>query len=249
VQNAQNGEACSVLPIDAADEANKQTNRRRRKLATEPDAASKYMTYQLSHLSTVKLSKTQKSQAISILNNTAYKQKPESRTFLHFNMASENEKLCMAIINNSSISNIKWQAVASELGMAKVNSVQKRWERFRKAKSFVKARAAKAIPIPELEAAKDVKIGANISKKRGAETMNEFEELVKEEGVEDVVARKLPSRKAKEKRVKYGASSGDEEQDDEHWTEMADQIDIKKNGNENEEAGFEAEENMDDDEA
>jgi hypothetical protein len=181
------------------------------------------------------------------LNNTAYRQKLESRTFLHFNMASDNEKLCMAIINNSSISNINWPAVASELGMAKVGSVQVRWHRFKKAKGFVKARGEKATPMPE--AAKDVKNGANTSKKRGAETMNEFEELVKEEEVEDVVARKLPSRKAKEKRVKYDASSGDEEQDDERWTEMADQIAIAKNEDEDEEAGFEAEENMDDDEA
>jgi hypothetical protein len=173
-------------------QTNKQTNKRKRNLATELDAASKYMTYQLSHLSTFKLSKTQKSQAISILNNTAYEQKPESRTFLHFNMATDNEKLCMAIINNSSISNIKWQAVASELGMAKVGSVQKRWERFKKAKGFVKARGAKATPVPE--AAKDVKNGANTSKKRGAEMMNEFEELVKEEEVEDVVARKLVAK-------------------------------------------------------
>jgi hypothetical protein len=57
------------------------------------------------------------------------------------------------------------------------------------------------------------------------------------------------SRKAKEKRVKYDASSGDEEQDDERWTEMADQIAIVKHEDEDEEAGFEAEQNMDDDEA
>jgi hypothetical protein len=48
--------------------------------------------------------------------------------------ATSDEKLCMAIINNSTITNIDWKGVAAELEMEKINSVQKRWQRFRKAK-------------------------------------------------------------------------------------------------------------------
>lgn len=48
-------------------------------------------------------------------------------------MATENEKLCMAIITNSNVANIDWNAVAGELGI-KVGAARQRWTRFKKAK-------------------------------------------------------------------------------------------------------------------
>jgi hypothetical protein len=110
-------------------------------------------------------------------------------------MPTDDEKLCMAIVNNSTISNINWAGVGAALGGLKVNSVQKRWKRFKD----VSAAENTTNRPPE----KTVKIGANGSKKR---------DIAEVSGEEEETARRLPARKAKGKKAKFQTPISDEEE-------------------------------------
>jgi hypothetical protein len=116
-------------------------------------------------------------------------------------MTTDNEKLCMAIVNNSTITNINWAGVGAALGGLKVNSVQKRWKRF-KDTSTAENSTNKQPENPTM------KNGANGSKKREiAEVSGDGEEAV----------RRLPARKARGKKAKIQTPSSDEDEDYGEW--------------------------------
>lgn len=48
------------------------------------------------------------------------------------NMASKNEKLCMAVIKNSTVTKIDWDGVAKDVGVATANAANHHWRRFKK---------------------------------------------------------------------------------------------------------------------
>jgi hypothetical protein len=123
-------------------------------------------------------------------------------------MATENEKLCMAIINNSQITNIDWKRVAAELGMDKIPSVHKRWSRFKIAKFGASPRGTKTAGAPK-SGKSPSKGNEGTGKKRSLQEMSE--------GEGDAV-RRLPARKAKEKRIQLETPENDDGEDDE-WAE------------------------------
>jgi hypothetical protein len=106
---------------------------------------------------------------------------------------TDNEKLCMAMVNNSTITNINWAGVGAALGGLKVNSVQKRWKRFKDT----------SIAKNSTNEQSETNNGTNGSKKRGI-------------GEEQSVCR-LPARRARGKKVKVQIPSSDEEKDDGEW--------------------------------
>jgi hypothetical protein len=108
---------------------------------------------------------------------------------------TDNEKLCMAIVNNSTISNINWAGVGAALGGLKVNSVQKRWKRFKDT----------SIAKNSTNEQSETNNGTNGSKKRGIGEVSN--------GEEESVCR-LPVRKARGKKVKIQIPGSDEEKDD-----------------------------------
>jgi hypothetical protein len=85
--------------------------------------------------------------------------------------ATENEKLCMAIIANSQVTNIDWQGVADALGIEKIGTVQKRWSRFKAAK-FGSAGGSSMAAAASSTDTTPIKKGNAAGKKRGAEEMN-----------------------------------------------------------------------------
>jgi hypothetical protein len=128
-------------------------------------------------------------------------------------MATENEKLCMAIINNSQVIKIDWKGVAAELGMDKIPSVYKRWSRFKMAKFGASPRGTKTAGAPK--SGKSPSKGNEMAGKKRS-----FQEM--SEGEDDTV-RRLPARKAKEKRIKLEAPESDDGEDDDgeddEWAE------------------------------
>jgi hypothetical protein len=74
--------------------------------------------------------------------------KDATQLTIPINMATENEKLCMAIILNSSITNIDWKGVAADLGLEKINSARQRWYRFKSAKFGPSPRPTKEATAP-----------------------------------------------------------------------------------------------------
>jgi hypothetical protein len=107
-------------------------------------------------------------------------------------MTTDNEKLCMAIINNSVITSIDWPGVGEALGL-KVNSAQKRWRRFKETTMAEKSTSSNG--------GKPTK-ATNGSKKRVITEVSEAEG----EGV-----RRLPARKTRGKKAKTQTPSSDEE--------------------------------------
>jgi Arc/MetJ-type ribon-helix-helix transcriptional regulator len=130
-------------------------------------------------------------------------------------MATEGEKLCMAIINNSQVTSIDWKGVAAELGMDRIPSVQQRWSRFKIAKFGASRRATKTAGAPK-SGKSPTKENESAGKKR---TWQEMSEVVEE------AVRRLPARKAKEKRIKLETPENDDGEDDK-WAEE------EKNGKE-----------------
>jgi hypothetical protein len=120
------------------------------------------------------------------------------------NMATENEKLCMAIILNSSITNIDWKGVAADLGLEKINSARMRWYRFKSAKFGPSPRPTKEATAPATQTTPS-KGGKNAGKKRGLQEMSEGD---------DEIVRRTPARKAKEKKVKLESLGSDEDGDE-----------------------------------
>jgi hypothetical protein len=91
-------------------------------------------------------------------------------------MASKNEKLCMAIIKNSKVTNINWDAVAKDIGVETKNVPDCQWRRFKK--TFDTSSTTKPAK-------------PNGSKKRAIEEISD--------GEEGKVVRKQPAKKGKGK--------------------------------------------------
>jgi hypothetical protein len=111
---------------------------------------------------------------------------------------TDNEKLCMAMVNNSTISNINWAGVGAALGGLKVNSVQKRWKRFKDT----------SIAKKSINEQSETNNGTNGSKKRAIGEVSN--------GEEESVCR-LPARKARGKKLKIQIPSSEEEKDGGEW--------------------------------
>jgi hypothetical protein len=109
-------------------------------------------------------------------------------------MATDNEKLCMAIVNNSIVTKIDWPGVGEALGL-KVNSAQKRWKRFKDASSTTGNSINK-------QASKTIK-GAKSSKKRRLTEVSDGEEAI---------IQRLPARAVGGKKAKIRTPSSDEEE-------------------------------------
>lgn len=91
-------------------------------------------------------------------------------------MASKDEKLCMAAIRNSTVTNINWNGVAKDLGVGTANAANCQWRRFKKAKFSDVAQPTKPIK-------------TNGNKKRPIDEMSD--------GEEERVVRKQPEKKKK----------------------------------------------------
>jgi hypothetical protein len=109
-------------------------------------------------------------------------------------MTTDNEKLCMAIINNSVVTSINWQGVGEALGL-KVNSAQKRWKRFKD--SSVAAKLTSASPRK-----RPIDTSVKGCQKRGAEEISD--------GVDEAL-HPVPIRQARIKKAKLESPSSDGE--------------------------------------
>jgi hypothetical protein len=97
------------------------------------------------------------------------------------------------------VTSINWTGVAADLGLDKIGSAQKRWSGFRQAKFGPLPRRSKAAGTPTPQ-----KTPTKGGKKRTIEDMSTGEEEVE-------TIRRLPGRKAKDKRVKLETFDSDEE--------------------------------------
>lgn len=118
---------------------------------------------------------------------------------------TENEKLCMAVINNSQVTAIDWKGVANDLGIDKIPTVQKRWSRFKAAKfgspdgSPLAAAASSTYTTP-------VKKGKSAGKKRGADEMNDNDN--------DKVARLTNKPRTPKKKLKMEIADAEMDEED-----------------------------------
>lgn len=117
-------------------------------------------------------------------------------------MASKDEKLCMAIIRNSVVEKINWDAVAKDMGMSGAHAARCQWTRTKKKLN---------------EDAPSTPSKSTAGRKRGMKEMSDGEE-------EKVVRKEPAKKKGRGKKVKMETPELTSE--DEVWNEGLDEEEV-----------------------
>ena len=106
----------------------------------------------------------------------------------------------MAMIQNSTVTNIDWKGVADELGIDKIGTAKQRWYRFKAAK-FGSAQGSPKAAAESTSETTPKKRGGAAGKKRAADEMNDGD---------DEAGHQVPAKNVKAKKIKLETPATDE---------------------------------------
>ena len=137
-----------------------------------------------------------------IFDNTSNMSSDKVSSKISEKTSDKDEKLCKAIVANSTITNINWKGVTDHLGLEKATTAQKRWSRFKAKLNSSSGPINATVPSDVMKTPTDGTKDAG--KKRNAKEMSD-------EGNEALG--QSSAGKAKEKKIKFETLGNDEDGD------------------------------------